>query len=139
MAWALFSRVITRLRQWICKIAVLGGWRESTNGSRIGRRVDSLQEGHVGDVVEVYAILENDTKTFAIQTDSEDSRGEAELADNGATLCVLDDQVAGRKNEGNEGGGEEHLDDGDVAIVAAKYLGKRVGVVDAEALRRAFL
>ena len=46
--------------------------------------------------------------------------------------------MAGREDEGDQGGGEEHLDDGDVAIVTAEYLGERIGVVDAEPSRRAF-
>lgn len=135
VAWALVSRVVTRLRQGICEVAVLGRRRKGTYSARVGRRVDPLQEGHVGYVIQVYAVLENDAQAFAVQTDGEHSRGEAQLANNGTTLGVLDDEVAGREDEGDEGGREEHLDDGDVAIVAAEYPGERVGMVDAEALR----
>ena len=39
------------------------------------------------------------------------------------------------EDECNEGGGEEHLDNSDVAIVAAEYPGEGIGVVDAKALR----
>lgn len=47
--------------------------------------------------------------------------------------------MARGEDEGDEGSREEHLDDGDVAIIAAKYLGERVGVVDAETLGGAYL
>lgn len=42
--------------------------------------------------------------------------------------------MSGREDEGDEGGGEEHLDDGNVAVIATEYLGKWVGMVDAKAL-----
>ncbi len=42
--------------------------------------------------------------------------------------------MARGEDEGDEGGGEEHLDDGNVTIFAAEDLGEGVGVVDAEAL-----
>lgn len=45
--------------------------------ARIRRGVDTLQEGHVGNVVEIYAVLENDTEAFAIQADGENGGGEA--------------------------------------------------------------
>ena len=48
-------------------------------------------------------------------------------------LCILDDQVAGRLDEGHQGGGKKHLDDGDIAFVAVEDLGEGLGVVDAEA------
>lgn len=50
-----------------------------------------------------------------------------------AHLCILDDEMPGRQDQGNEGGGKEHLNDGDIAIVAAEYLGERVGMIYAEA------
>lgn len=49
-------------------------------------------------------------------------------------LCVLYYEVARGEGEGDEGGGEEHLDDGRVALIAAEDAGEGVGVVDAEAL-----
>lgn len=48
-------------------------------------------------------------------------------------LCILDDEMAGGENESNEGGREEHLNDRDIAIVAAEDLGEGIGVVNAEA------
>ena len=48
-------------------------------------------------------------------------------------LGVLYYQMARGQDQGDEGGGEEHLDDGDVPVIAAEYLGEGVGVVDAEA------
>ena len=38
------------------------------------------------------------------------------------------------EDESDKRGGEEHLDDGDVAIIAAEYLRERVGMIDAESL-----
>lgn len=46
--------------------------------------------------------------------------------------------MARREDEGDEGGGEQHLDDGDIAIIAAEYLRKGVGMVNAEALGGAY-
>ncbi|KAK5635017.1 hypothetical protein RRF57_010729 [Xylaria bambusicola] len=77
MAWALVHGVITRFGERICEIAVLGGRRKGTDGARIRRCVNSLQQGHVGNIIKVNAILENDTKTLAVQADGEDSRREA--------------------------------------------------------------
>lgn len=45
--------------------------------------------------------------------------------------------MAGRKNERDKGGGEEHLNDADVPVITAKDFGERIGVIDAEALRSA--
>lgn len=39
------------------------------------------------------------------------------------------------KNECYQGRGKEHLDNGNVSLIAAKYLGEWVGVVDSKALR----
>lgn len=41
--------------------------------------------------------------------------------------------MSGGEDEGDKGGGEKHLDDGDVTVITAEYLGEGVGVVDAEA------
>lgn len=46
--------------------------------------------------------------------------------------------MARREDEGDEGGGEQHLDDGHIAIIAAEDLGKGIGMVDAEALGGAY-
>jgi hypothetical protein len=40
-----------------------------------------------------------------------------------------------REDEGDEGGGEEHLDDSDVAVITAEYPREWVCVVDSEAFR----
>ena len=42
------------------------------------------------------------------------------------------------QDEGDKGCREEHLDDGDVAIIAAEDLGEGIGVIDAETLGGAF-
>lgn len=39
-----------------------------------------------------------------------------------------------REYKGDERGGKEHLDNGDIALVTAKDLGKGIAVVDAETL-----
>lgn len=49
-------------------------------------------------------------------------------------LCVLYYQVTWGEDEGDERGGEEHLDNGDVAVIAAEYSGEGIGVIDAKAL-----
>ena len=41
--------------------------------------------------------------------------------------------MAGRANDGNQRGGEEHLNDSDIAFVAVKDFGEGVRVVDAKA------
>lgn len=46
--------------------------------------------------------------------------------------------MAGRENEGNQRGGEEHLDDGDVTVITAEYPRERVCVVDSEAFRSTY-
>lgn len=50
-----------------------------------------------------------------------------------AYLGVLNDQMSRRKDEGNQRGGEEHLDDGNVAIVTLEDLGEGICMVDAKA------
>lgn len=52
-------------------------------------------------------------------------------------LGVLDDEMSGRQDQSDQGGGEEHLDDGDIAVVATEDLGEGVGMVDSEAFRGA--
>lgn len=39
------------------------------------------------------------------------------------------------EDQGDEGGGKEHFDDGDIAIVAAEDLGEGIGMIDAETFR----
>lgn len=51
-------------------------------------------------------------------------------------LCVLDDQMPRRQDQGDQGCGEQHLDDGNIAIVAAEDLGEGIGMVYSEALGR---
>jgi hypothetical protein len=41
--------------------------------------------------------------------------------------------MAGRQDKSDERCREEHLDDRDVAVLAAEYLGERIGVIYAEA------
>ncbi|TFB00639.1 hypothetical protein CCMA1212_007092 [Trichoderma ghanense] len=41
--------------------------------------------------------------------------------------------MARREDQGDERCGEEHFDDGDIAVIAAEYPRKRIRVVDAEA------
>lgn len=42
-----------------------------------------------------------------------------------------------RQDQGDKRGGEEHFDDGDIAIVAAEYLGEGIGMIDSKAFRGA--
>jgi hypothetical protein len=46
--------------------------------------------------------------------------------------------MARRKNESDEGGREQHLDNSNIAIVAAEDSRERIGMVDAEALRSTY-
>lgn len=92
-----------------------------------------MEEAHIADVVDVNLLLEDDGETLAVQADGLYCGREGELADDGGALCVLDDEVAWREDEGDKGGREEHLDDGNVAIVGAEDLGEGIGMVDSEA------
>jgi hypothetical protein len=51
-------------------------------------------------------------------------------------LCVLDDEMSRGADKGHQGGGKEHFNARDVALIAVEDLGKRVCVVDAEAFAR---
>ena len=51
----------------------------------------------------------------------------------GTYLCVLDDEMARREDQGDERCREEHFDNGDIAVIAAEYSRKWIRVVDAEA------
>jgi hypothetical protein len=42
--------------------------------------------------------------------------------------------MSGRKDQGNERSGKEHLDDGDIAVITVEDLGEGIGVVDSKAL-----
>lgn len=53
-------------------------------------------------------------------------------------LGILNDQVAWGKDESNKRGREEHLDDGNVSIVAAEDLGEWIRVKDAKTFRGAW-
>ena len=50
-------------------------------------------------------------------------------------LRVLDDEMSWREDECDEGCGKQHLDNSDIAIIAAEDFGEGIGVVDAETLR----
>lgn len=41
--------------------------------------------------------------------------------------------MAGRKNQGDQRGREQHFDNRNVSVIAAEYPGERVRVIDAEA------
>jgi hypothetical protein len=49
-------------------------------------------------------------------------------------LGILYNEPAGREDEGDQGGREEHLDNGDISVVAAEDLGEGVAVVYSKAL-----
>lgn len=52
-------------------------------------------------------------------------------------LCILDDKVSRGIDQSHQRGREQHLDNGDIAIVTRKDLGERIRMVDPEASRRA--
>lgn len=125
---------VARFRQGVCEVTILRGGGERAYGSWIWRRRNGVQETHVADVVDVDFLFQDDHHSFAVETDGEDGRGEGELADDGRSLRVLYDQVPRREDEGDERGREEHLDDANVAVIAAEDAGEGIGVKDAEAL-----
>ena len=53
-------------------------------------------------------------------------------------LCVLYYEMPRREYKRNERCGEEHLNKGDISIIAAEYLRKWIGMVYAEAFRRPY-
>ena len=110
--------------------------------------LDDVLEAHVGDVVYVYLVLEDDDECLAVELDGEDGGGEEELADHGLALrgrgrgsaantrrsvgayfCVDDLELAragrglvGGAHEGDERRAEEHLDDAARAVVCGREL-----------------
>lgn len=48
-------------------------------------------------------------------------------------LGILDDEMSWGQDERDQGGGEEHLNDCNVAVIATEYLGEGIGVIYAEA------
>lgn len=52
-------------------------------------------------------------------------------------LGVLDDKMSRRQDQSDEGGGKEHFDNGDIAVVAAEDLGEGICMIDSEAFRGA--
>lgn len=51
-----------------------------------------------------------------------------------ACLGILDNQVTGREDQGDQGGREEHLNDGYVPVIATKDSRKGISVIDSETL-----
>jgi hypothetical protein len=47
-------------------------------------------------------------------------------------LCVFYYQMPRRENKSDQRGREEHLNDGDIAVISLKNPRKRIGVVDAK-------
>lgn len=70
-------------------------------------------------------------------TDEQKGRETASVLLHLSHLCILDDEVAGGEDQGDQRGREEHLDDGDIAVIAAEDLGEGVGVVYTESARGA--
>ena len=60
MCWSFVLRILARLRQGIGNIAILGRGGEGAYSGRIRGGCDVGKEGHVGDIVEIDLILEND-------------------------------------------------------------------------------
>lgn len=127
--------IIAGLGERVYKETVLGTWGERAYGLRVRGGRYGVQEAHVADVVDVDLLLEDYGEALAIEADGLDGGGESELTDNGGALRVLDYQVPWGEDKGDEGCGEEHLDDGDVSVVGAEDFGKRIGMVNAEASR----
>lgn len=160
--------VLSWLRDRQGEVAVLRGRREGAYGMRIRRCVDGEEQGHVLDIVEIDDIDEDDGKASAVEADGEDGGGKGQLAYDGRPLvkqasisgsfsggkrwgrvgesrracyfCILDDQMARVEDQSDERGGEEHLDDADMAFLfgddflGTEDSGKGVGVEDAVAL-----
>lgn len=153
-----FASILSWFGQGIGDVAILGGGRQSADGGRVRRSRNDIEESHVGDVVQVNLFLENYGQAPSVEAHGKHGGAEGQFANDGSPLvqhehiskacpagswgwdwwrahfCVLDDEVSRRKHKGNEGSREKHLNDRDIAIIAAKDLGKRVGVVDTKAL-----
>jgi hypothetical protein len=104
---------------------------------RVGRRLLRLEHLHVADVVHVELRLEHDDQALPVEPHRQDRRAEGHLADGRVPLGVLDAQHARRQREGDQRGGEEHLQAGHVALARLGLLVERVGRVYAVAIARA--
>lgn len=47
-----------------------------------------MKKAHIGDVVEVNLLLENDGEALSVQTHSQDGRGKGKFANNGCSLVA---------------------------------------------------
>lgn len=95
------------------KIAVLGRWREGTDGCegvrrgrqgekkertlRIRTSLDLVEELHVADIVEVDPLLQHNDEPPSVELDGKDGGGESELADGGLPLQKIKSSMRGEQ------------------------------------------
>ena len=75
----------------------------------VRRRLDHVEESHVGDVVDVYLDFEDDDERLAVELDGEDGGREEELADHRLPLefrvDIVHDSEHSKERKGWVGGG----------------------------------
>ena len=89
------------------RVRMRGGaaWgRERVRTFWVGGCLDDVLEAHVGDVVYVYLVLEDDDEGLAVELDGEDGGGEEELADHGLALRARGRAGISREHEEERGG-----------------------------------
>lgn len=96
---------------------------------RVRRGLDGVQELHSADVIDVDLLFQHDDKSLPVQLDSEDGSREGEFAYRRLALRIGDDEAARRQDQGHQRGAEEHLDDGDIALLLLEDLAEGLAVV----------
>jgi hypothetical protein len=137
-----------------CRLSVYADIKQAAARTvGVGRCLLRLEHLHVADVVDVQLRLEHHDQPLPVEAHGQDRRAEGHLADGGVplpsvssahfpardpasstNLCVLYAQHAGRQRQGDQRGGEEHLQAGHVALARLGLLVERVGRVYAVAI-----
>ena len=118
-------------------------------------RFNRVEKFHGADVVQIYLVLQNHDQSLPVQPDRKYRRRKCELAYGGLSLRttvslwtssilrmshlgICDLKPPRRENEGNERRGEQHLEDGNVAIPRLGAFREWIGGVNSEAFRGSY-
>lgn len=99
----------------------------------IWRRLLLFQHLHVANIVNIQVGLEHHDQALPVQAHSQNTGSKSHLAYCGVSLRVLYAQDAGRQGEGDQRGGEEHFETGDISFARLGLLVEGIGGVDAVA------